>query len=123
MATTINPCTRRPYEPTGSLTGTTPAKRELIPLNDRVLIEPLIEDSFSKGGIVLAGDKVDSALYAIVLAVGPGKLMPSGPIKIAVKVGDKVIYGELNNTVPCTLNGKDVLLVVDQAIVAVVKES
>ncbi len=96
--------------------------RELIPLNDRVLIEPILDDNFSKGGIALPGNEDTDVLHAIVLAVGPGKSMPSGRMPIDVKVGDKVIYGALNNTVEDTLNGKDVLLVVEQAIVAVIKE-
>jgi len=47
--------------------------------------------------------------------------MPSGRIPIDVAVGDIVIYGELNNTVEDKLNGKKVLLVVEQAIVAIVR--
>ncbi len=97
-------------------------KRELIPLGDRVLIEPIIEDNFSKGGVIIAGGEDTKTLHAIVLAVGKGKAMPSGRMPIDVKVGDKVIYGALNNTVEDTLNGKDVLLVVEQAIVCVIKD-
>ncbi len=96
-------------------------KREIIPLNDRVLIEPIQEDNFSKGGVLIAGGD-GATCHAIVLAVGEGKAMPSGRMPIACKVGDKVIYGELNNTVEDKLNGKDVLLVVEQAIVAIIKD-
>jgi len=98
-------------------------KTEIIPLNDRVLLEPILEDNYSKGGVLIPGKEGDSEYtHAIVLAVGEGKPMPSGRMPIAVKVGDKVIYGDLNNTVKDTLNGKDVLLVVEQAIVAIIKE-
>ncbi len=99
------------------------SKRELIPLNDRVLIEPILEDNFSKGGVLMPGKDGDSEyLHAIVLAVGEGKAMPSGRMPITVKVGDKVIYGALNNSIEDTLNGKNVLLVVEQAIVAIIKD-
>ncbi len=96
-------------------------KRELIPLSDRVLLEPIEEDNFSKGGVLIAGGEGETC-HALVLAVGEGKAMPSGRMPIAVKVGDKVIYGDLNNTVEDKLNGKRVLLVVEQAIVAIIKE-
>jgi chaperonin GroES len=97
--------------------------KEIVPLNDRVLIEPIVEDNFSKGGVLLTRSNDDAeVMHAIVLAVGKGKSMPSGRMPIDVEVGDKVIYGALNNTVEDTLNGKDVLLVVEQAIVAIIKE-
>ncbi len=98
----------------------TPPKQEIIPLNDRVLIEPIITDNYSAGGIIVAGDE-GAILRAKVLAVGAGRNMPSGRIPIDVAVGDIVIYGELNNTVEEKLNGKKVLLVVEQAIVAIIK--
>lgn len=113
--TQVNPQTLRPWD-------SKPTKREIIPLNDRVLLEPILEDNYSKGGVIIAGNEDTKVLHAIVLAVGEGKAMPSGRMPIAVKVGDKVIYGALNNTVEDTLNGKDVLLVVEQAIVAIIKE-
>ena len=116
----INPQTKRPHEIAAHKS---PTKREIVPLNDRVLLEPIIEDNYSKGGVLMPGKDGDTEyLHAIVLAVGKGKAMPSGRMPIDVKVGDKVIYGALNNTIEDTLNGKDVLLVVEQAIVAIIKE-
>ena len=99
----------------------TSGKRELIPLNDRELIEPIDEDNFSAGGVLIAGGEGETS-HAIVLAVGKGKAMPSGRMPIDVKVGDKVVYGDLNNSVEDKLNGKRVLLVVEQAIVAIIKD-
>jgi len=95
--------------------------KEIIPLNDRVLIEPFDVDHLSAGGIVLAGEDM-KVLHAKVLAVGAGRLMSSGRMAIDVKVGDTIIYGDLNNTVEDKLNGKRVLIVVEQAIVAIIKE-
>lgn len=100
---------------------TKPKKTEFIPLNDRVLIEPLIEDNLSKGGIIVAGGAGD-VLHGIVLAVGKGRLMPSGRMPLDVKVGDKVIYGNMANNVEDKLNGKDVLLVVEACVIAIIKD-
>lgn len=94
---------------------------QYIPLNDRVLIEPYKEDNYSAGGVLIAGDE-GAVLHAIVLAVGKGKAMPSGRMPMDVNVGDKVIYGNLNNSVEDKLNGKDVLLVVEQAIIAIIRD-
>ncbi len=97
-------------------------KVEYLPANDRILIEPFIEDNYSAGGVLIAGGSED-VLHGVVLAVGKGRLMPSGRMAIDVKVGDKVIYGNMANNVEDKLNGKRVLLVVEQCIVAVIKES
>lgn len=117
----INPQTLRPYEVAGDA-GVTPPKVEYKPLNDRVLLEPIEEDNFSKGGVLIAGGEGE-VLHALVLAVGPGRLMPSGRMTMDIKVGDKVIYGNMANNVPDKLNGKDVLLVVEQCVIAIIKES
>lgn len=93
-------------------------QEELIPLNDRILIEPL--DSVTAGGIVLTHN--NDQQRAKVLAVGAGRNMPSGRIPIDVKVGDIVVYGDVNNTIKEELNGKPVLLITEMAVVAIVKE-
>lgn len=94
---------------------------EYIPLNDRILLEPFDVDNFSPGGIITAGDSED-VMHAVVLAVGKGRLMPSGRMAMDVKVGDKVIYGNMANNVEDKLNGKRVLLVVEQCVLAIIKE-
>jgi len=99
-----------------------PNQVEYIPLNDRVLLEPYDVDSYSPGGIITAGDS-EAVLHAVVLAVGKGRLMPSGRMTMDVKVGDKVIYGNMANNVEDKLNGKRVLLVVEQCVLAIIKES
>ncbi len=99
------------------------SKMEYIPLNDRVLIEPYDVENMSSGGVILAGREDMKLLHATVLAVGKGRLMPSGRMPMDMKVGDKVVYGNMNNNVEERLNGKDVLLVTEQCIVAIIKES
>ncbi len=117
----INPMTLKPWledEPKVI----TPKKIEFIPLNDRILLEPYDEDSYSAGGVLIAGGSED-VLHAVVLAVGKGRLMPSGRMTMDVKVGDKVVYGNMANNVEDKLNGKRVLLVVEQCVLAIIKES
>ena len=117
----INPQTLKPYEVAGDA-GITPTKIEYIPLNDRVLLEPYDVDKKTAGGIIMHS-KSEGVLHAVVLAVGKGRLMPSGRMTMDVKVGDKVIYGNMANNVADVLNGKDVLLVVEQCVIAIIKES
>lgn len=95
-------------------------KHEIIPLQDRVLLEPIDVEHLSAGGIALAGDDMKYN-HAKVLAVGKGRLMASGRMAMDMVEGDIVIYGDLQNTIEDKLNGKRVLLVVEQGIVAIVK--
>lgn len=97
------------------------SKQEIIPLQDRVLIEPFDIEHTSAGGVVLAGGDMKYN-RAKVLAVGAGRAMPTGRIPIDVKAGDTIIYGDLQNTIEDKLNGKRVLLIVEQGIVAIIKE-
>lgn len=96
------------------------SNKELIPLNDRVLVEPL---EMSAGGIILAGGGKDTPLHGKVLAVGKGLLMSNGKrVPMTVAVGDEVVYGKVLTTVDDVMNGKPVLLIQEQAIVALVVE-
>ena len=95
-------------------------KHDIIPLQDRVLIEPLDVETKSGGGIIMAGGEMKYN-HAKVLAVGKGRLMASGRMAMDMAVGDVVIYGDLQNTVEDKLNGKRVLLVVEQAIVGIIR--
>ena len=114
----INPTTKQPYIPAGI--SSAKVLCEIIPLNDRVLLEPMDVEHLSAGGIALAGGDMKYN-HAKVLAVGAGRLMASGRMAIDVNVGDTVIYGDLQNTIEDKLNGKRVLLVVEQGIVAIIK--
>lgn len=96
---------------------------KIIPSNDRVLIEP--HDMTLVNGIYIgqAGGK-DKRLHGTVLALGPGvpnKLGGFSPIT-QCKVGDTVIYGNVQTTVDDLLGDKQVLLVQSAAIVAVIED-
>lgn len=97
--------------------------KKITPATGRILIEPSTTEAKSAGGIVLHGERAAEFTHAKVLAVGEGKVMPNGNrIPMDIKAGDVVIYGGMQNTVEDELNGVPVLLVVEQAIVAKIKE-
>jgi len=101
----------------------TPMCKEITPATGRILVEPITTEAKSAGGIVLHGEQASQFTHGKVLAVGAGKVMPNGNrIDMDVTVGDVVIYGGMQNTVEDELNGVPVLLVVEAAIVAIIKE-
>ncbi len=65
------------------------------PLNDRVIVRRLAEETTTAGGIVLAGSAVEKPARGEVLAVGPGKTLDNGTTHACdLKLGDKVIFGQ-----------------------------
>ena len=69
------------------------------PLADRVVIKPIEREEVTKGGIILPDTAKEKPQEGEVIAVGPGRLSDDGkPIKMDVKVGDRVIYAKYGGT-------------------------
>jgi len=97
--------------------------KELKPLGDRVLIEPIFEEEKSKGGILLP-DTVSKEKPQVgeVLAIGPGATSKEGKIiPMTVKKGDKVVYAKYSGTDIKGDNDEDYLILSEKDILAIVK--
>ena len=71
----------------------------LKPLGDRVIIEPIVQEEVTKGGIVLPDTAKEKPQIGKVVAVGPGRLAEDGSrIEMEVKKGDTVIYSKYAGT-------------------------
>jgi chaperonin GroES len=65
------------------------------PIEDRVVVTPLEMEEKTAGGIVLPDTAKEKQTQGEVVAVGRGKVLPSGKlVEPTVKVGDRVIYGK-----------------------------
>ena len=72
---------------------------KLKPLADRVVIKPSEREEVTKGGIILPDTIKEKPQEGEIIAVGPGRLSEDGtPIKMDVKVGDKVLYARYAGT-------------------------
>lgn len=72
---------------------------KLIPMEDRVVVEPKEAEEKTAGGIVLPDSAKEKPLMGTVIAVGPGKLLDSGNRgEMSVKKGDVVLYGKYSGT-------------------------
>ena len=68
---------------------------KIRPLQDRVLVQPILEKEVQKGGIIIPDSAKEKPIEGRVKAVGEGKLNENGArVKPGVKVGDKVLYGK-----------------------------
>ncbi len=69
------------------------------PLSDRIVVRQADAEEVSSGGIILPDTAQEKPQQGEVVAVGPGKTADSGElIKMALKVGDKVLYGKYSGT-------------------------
>ena len=95
---------------------------KIRPLHDRVVVRRQEEEQLSAGGIVLPGSAQEKPNQGEVVAVGEGKLLENGTVReLAVKVGDKIVFGPYagNNTVK--IDGEDLIIMSEGEIYGVIE--
>ena len=69
------------------------------PLEDRVLIKPVEQETKTSSGLYLPESAKEKPMQGKIVATGPGKLLDNGErIKPSVKKGDTVVYGKYAGT-------------------------
>jgi len=92
------------------------------PLYDRVVIRRKEEEATSAGGIVLPGSAKEKPNEGEVVAVGDGKVLDNGEQRaLAVKVGDKVVFGQYAGSNKIEIDGEELILMAESEIFAVVE--
>ncbi|MCR6701558.1 MAG: co-chaperone GroES [Dokdonella sp.] len=93
----------------------------LRPLHDRVIIKRLEEEKVSAGGIVIPDSAAEKPSSGEVIAAGNGKILEDGKVRpIAVKTGDKVLFGKYSGT-EVKVDGEDLLVMREEDILAVIE--
>ncbi|MCW8823518.1 MAG: co-chaperone GroES [Ignavibacteriaceae bacterium] len=96
------------------------AKIKLNPLADRVVVKPAEAEEKTKGGIILPDTAKEKPVEGTVVAAGPGKISDNGElVKMAIKVGDKVLYGKYSGT-EVTIEGEEYLIMRESDIFAII---
>lgn len=89
------------------------------PLHDRVVIRRLEEERTSKGGIVIPDTAAEKPAQGEVVAVGPGKMLENGQVHaLAVKVGQKVLFGKYAGT-EVKVDGSDLIVMREDDIMGI----
>ena len=92
------------------------------PLHDKVIVERQEAEPKSAGGIVLTGSAAEKSTRGIVLAVGKGRVLENGTVlPMDVKIGDMVIFSEGYGTKTEKIEGKEVLILSENDIMAIVE--
>ena len=100
----------------------TQAKTNIRPLGDRVVVKAVERAEQTKSGLFLPDTAQEKPQEAIVVAVGPGKLLDDGTrTPIDLKVGDKVLYSKYAGTEIKQLD-EEFLILRESDILAVIME-
>ncbi len=92
----------------------------LTPLHDRVLVRPQAPEEKTAGGIIIPDTAKEKPQEGVVVAVGNGKVNEEGKtLPLAVKEGDKVLYGKYGGT-EISVDGEDLLIMRESDIYAVI---
>ena len=93
---------------------------KIRPLHDRVVVRRMEEERTSPGGIVIPDNATEKPSKGEVIAVGDGKLLDNGEVrKMAVKTGDKVLFGKYSGS-EVKLDDDELVVMREDDIMAVI---
>ncbi|CAL1240315.1 co-chaperone GroES [Candidatus Methylocalor cossyra] len=89
------------------------------PLYDRVVVKRWEEEKTSPGGIVIPDTAKEKPIQGEVVAVGKGKVLDNGEVRpVAVKVGDRILFGKYAGT-EVKIDGTEYLMLREDDIIGV----
>jgi chaperonin GroES len=92
----------------------------LKPLHDRVLVRRVESEEKTSGGLIIPESAKEKPSEAEVVACGEGARKDSGElIEMAVKVGDKVLFGKWSGT-EVTVDGEELLMMKESDILGII---
>ncbi len=95
---------------------------KLRPLNDRVVVKRLEEETKTAGGIIIHDTAKEKPIQGEVMAVGNGKVMEDGTRRpLDVKAGDRVLFGKYAGT-DIKVEGEELLIMREDDILAIVEQ-
>ena len=93
---------------------------KIKPLQDRVIVERLEEETKTAGGIIIPDSAKEKPQQGKILAVGPGKVMENGTkLEMTVKKGDTVLFGKYSGS-EVKIDGKEVLIMREDDILGII---
>jgi chaperonin GroES len=95
--------------------------KNLKPLNDRLVVEPIEPEQTTASGLVLPETAKEKPQQGKVIAVGPGPRDDAGErITMDVSIGDTVLFARYFGT-DFKLNGQKLLILKESDVLAIVE--
>lgn len=101
----------------------TQKKSSIVPLGDRVVVQPHKEEDEKTASGILIPDSVskEKPEQGVVVAVGEGRTTDDGnTIPIKVKVGDAVVFSKYGPD-EVEINGEEYFILSESSILAIIK--
>ena len=93
------------------------------PLHDRVLVRRVEGDEKTAGGLIIPDSAKEKPAEGVVVACGEGARKDSGElIEMAVKEGDKVLFGKWSGT-EVNVGGEELLIMKESDILGIITDS
>ncbi len=94
---------------------------QLRPLQDRVVVQRLEEETKTAGGIIIPDNHTEKPSQGKVLAVGNGYRLNDGSLRsLEVKAGDVILFGKYAGT-EVKVDGKAYLIMKEDDILGVLQ--
>lgn len=93
---------------------------KLRPLQDRILVQRVAEETTTKGGIIIPDTAKEKPAEGKVVAVGNGKLGDDGKrISLEIKKGDRILFGKYSGT-EVKIEGEEYLIMREDDVLGVI---
>ncbi|APX12239.1 co-chaperone GroES [Tateyamaria omphalii] len=93
----------------------------LKPLHDRVLVRRTESEEKTAGGLIIPDSAKEKPSEGEIVSAGPGARKDSGElIEMAVKGGDKVLFGKWSGT-EVTIDGEELLMMKESDIMGIIE--
>jgi chaperonin GroES len=94
---------------------------KLRPLQDRILVQRVEEETKTKGGIIIPDTAKEKPAEGKVMAVGNGKVGDDGKrVALEIKVGDRILFGKYSGT-EVKIEGEEYLIMREDDVLGVIE--
>ena len=94
---------------------------KLRPLQDRILVQRVKEESTTKGGIIIPDTAKEKPAEGKVVSVGNGKVGDDGKrVALEIKKGDKILFGKYSGT-EVKIEGDEYLIMREDDVLGVIE--
>ena len=93
---------------------------KIKPLQDRVIVKRLEEETKTAGGIIIPDTAKEKPQQGKIMAVGPGKVLEGGTkLAMTVKNGDLVLFGKYAGS-EVKIDGNEYLIMREDDILGII---
>ena len=94
---------------------------QVKPLQDRVLVKRLQEETKTAGGIIIPDNHAEKPAQGEIIATGNGYRLDNGTFaELTVKTGDKVLFGKYSGS-EVKIEGNDFLIMKEDDILGILQ--